>query len=253
VKQEDKIKYLELKRKLDHGINDLRKADNKPTSWEMFKNEVEGANKWAENVLENNQQLLEQWRNDLPIDFDMELLDYIEDIFLKQAFYDKRHEDFFKFAIIHNALNVQNYAKDFLIMLKLAPEELKKNATDLHNAFSLGLNFSFGLTCEFSKSSNNLFLHAFHRALSSLLISEKRWGPIKAERKRKLEEIRVEAERIYKEGCRRPHHDVARWFHDKPEYKEKFGEIPLKEIRKVVGEVAEKYGCKSGMPKKDKF
>jgi hypothetical protein len=81
---------------------------------------------------------------------------------------------------------------DFLILLELAPEDLRSSAKELIDAFSLGLNYAFGRACEIGKYPENPFLRSFHSILSAYGMS-KRWGPIQAKLRELLEEVRAEA------------------------------------------------------------
>ena len=75
---------------------------------------------------------------------------------------------------------------------------------------------------------------------------KKRWERHSEELQPKLAKIRSIAKEKYSSGYSKPHHDLAEQLKKDPEFKD----ISKKEILKIVGQVAENFGYKSGVSKK---
>lgn len=86
----------------------------------------------------------------------------------------------------------------------------------------------------------SLYENHYHRAKSIRFIKDKRWTPFQEKRQNEIKEIERLADEKFKAGYKHYHSDLASEFKKKPEFKH----IPLKEIRKAVGPVAERYGKK---------
>ena len=112
---------------------------------------------------------------------------------------------------------------------------------------SVGLLILFMLIPKIDPLKKNFakFKKYYHGARSAEHVLQGRWGPAQKKRQRSLRKVRKIAEEYYQGGYRGWHHDFASNIHKKPEFKD----IPIQEIRKVVGEVAEPYGCKYGVKK----
>jgi hypothetical protein len=191
---------------------------------------------------------LQELRESLPAGED--LLEHTERL-MEEAGRAGKSEELLRLAWLYHAMHADLKTSDFLIWLKLAPEELRSSAKELTDAFLLGVNYAFGKACEIGKDPDNLLLRTFHSILSAYILKLHRWEPEQAERQKLLQVVRVIAEDYYQQDGTERHHVVARWFHTRPEYGDKFQKISLEKIRKVVGEVAEGYGLKSGMKKPD--
>jgi hypothetical protein len=249
MKKNQKAEYIEKRRAIREVLRRLETAFGWTSPWqEQFRENIEEVGRWTKRVLKENQHLLKEWRESLPTEDDLVLLEHTEDL-MKKAGREGKYEDFLRLTRLYHAWQADMRVKDFLIRLESEPEEFEESAEDLYNAFVLGLNYAFGVACEVGKYPENLLLKALHSALSAWLMKLKRWEPEKAGRQALLDEVRAKAEEYYQGGGTERHHVVARLFHNEPEYGDKFSKISLEKIRKVVGEVAIKYGLKSGLPK----
>jgi len=73
-----------------------------------------------------------------------------------------------------------------------------------------------------------------------------RWNREKKKREELIEEIKRKTKEKYETGEKKFHHDLAEIFKNQDRYTD----IGRKAIRKAVGEVAESYGKKIGVPKR---
>jgi hypothetical protein len=126
---------------------------------------------------------------------------------------------------------------------------LQEYARQIIGIYKLGFHFGYNSAHEPDHTRRELYKIYCHRKTSSEIVKQRRWKPFQQKRQQQLEEIKLITTDFYENGGRKPHHDFASRFWNSPEYKEKYKGIPRAEIRKTVGEVADKFGCKIGVRK----
>lgn len=123
--------------------------------------------------------------------------------------------------------------------------DLENISEALLGAFIIGKAKGYLESFEPGKMHTQLFEHYIRSKLSREDVVKERWGP----RNKIMDELKEEAEKYYKNGGSSPHNDLAHAVKNNKKFGEKFLNLTLKEIRKVIGEVAEKYGLKKGIKK----
>lgn len=156
------------------------------------------------------------------------------------------------------SLNIEDFNKWDKLLLAVSNLYVLNNLNthkvgrDIETAYYLyHLGNTSGYLDAFEKGTKHgeLIEIYFHSKRSKEFQKIKRWGPFFEEREKLLKEIKKEVNKYYEDGGTAFHNDVARWFKVKPEYGDKYKDIPDDIIRKAIGEIAEKYGRKRGVTK----
>jgi hypothetical protein len=90
MEKKDKIKYLETLRSIKDSLIKLEEQEGVSGSLEQFREIVEEVNKWEKSVFEENQKVLQEWRETISTDNDV-LLEHTETL-MKEAVQAGKHE-----------------------------------------------------------------------------------------------------------------------------------------------------------------
>jgi len=192
---------------------------------------------WAREVLRENINHIGQIRQELGI-----LEDSMEnDYKLMSHFLEKRSEakdfpEYSKFSILYAACACARIISNIRLSY---PDE-----AETYCALYL-LGCSVGSLEGFDPSQMPIdMMQDFFHSQKSKDGQNMRWQKAQAW-KANIPDLQAEAKKRYEDGCTDPHHDLS----NKLMKDVRFKDIPLRMIRKYVGEIAEEYGFKSGIKK----
>jgi hypothetical protein len=248
----EKMSDEELLKERDELILKSFKRLKKLNSKEFFESFVRRINKIRE-LVDNFWEESQFFLKTIEEKYEAESFDELYEIYNEihsDLYNDKELQDLLKLEKVFHLYHLKRYLVDFEAMINLETEELKNYSFELMKAFEMGRHVAYLDTTEITKNSNNVYLEAFDSIRGKMILEERRWAPQKTARDKELEEVIRTAEEYYRNGGRASHNTLAKWLKNhKDKYGDKFANIPDKILRKTVGGVAERYGCKLGVKK----
>jgi len=199
---------------------------------------LKDSEKWAEQVIRENMDLLENIKN--IIDYqpdnaedDIRLIKHINN--LKKE--TKESDKYQKLSALCSAYTILRITSNL-------------NLSAITDMELLLWFYYIGRAVGSSKAFDIEQLEeSIHRKRSQRIVKERRWNKYQPHLEKIKAEIRRLAEHKYENGCEDYHHDLANKF----KKKEGFKDISMKILRKEIGAIAEPYGKKFGVKKNKRF